>query len=73
MKKIVILKFTKYYTNDNKHTCALNFKTGDVCAFHGTRRMGTVDVCLINPGDDLDRYDDIDIGFVKPGNCCILK
>ena len=72
-KKTITLKIDKYFTDDGKHTCALNFKTGDVCKFHGTKRMGTLDVCLLNPGENLNRYDDITYCFIKPGNYCILK
>lgn len=46
MKERVNLTVTKLITPSGKQTCALNFETGEVCAFYRTQRMGTHETCL---------------------------
>jgi hypothetical protein len=45
-KELSTIRVTKYRDDLGRPTCALNFKTGDVCEFFRTQRFGTIDTCL---------------------------
>lgn len=46
------MKVERYRDNDNEPTCAINFETGDVCIFYGTRSFGCLETCWFSDQSD---------------------
>ena len=49
MKEKVTLTFDRYRDNDGNPTCAVNFKTGEICQFYATQRFGINETCIFAP------------------------
>ena len=66
----------KKYTRNGTHVCAENFKTGKVCEFYRTQRIGTHETCLFAPLDDHGYTEELKrvegTGLV-PGKFCIFN
>lgn len=57
----------RYRSPDGKPTCCRDVATGELCAYIGARKFGTVDVCLLGQQRDLlDRAD----GWTRPDKAC---
>lgn len=74
------LPVVRYRDKDGNHTCATDFKTGEVCEFYRTQRMGTWETCLFSPADGLPYHESMqrrtdeeagpDMGTLIPGAWC---
>ena len=70
MKKQIVIK--ALFDKDGKHTCAKNIKPNGRCPFLGVKKLGTVEVCLLNPDSGLLRRDE-GYGYLIPDRrCCIF-
>jgi len=58
-----------YRDKDGLPTCAVNFRTGDICQFQLLERFGPVAVCAVSR-IELDRRDDV--GSLIPCEKCIV-
>lgn len=49
MSDVFLWPVTRYTDPDGNPTCAASFKTGEVCQFYRTQRLGTHETCLFAP------------------------
>lgn len=75
MIKQVQILIDIYFDPDGNRTCALDFRTGKVCKFYRTKRMGTYETCVFAPNEY--RYDGLlnrreSNGALIPGEWCPL-
>lgn len=75
MKEETINKpVTRYFDKDDQPTCAINFKTGQVCIYYRTVRFGCSDTCIWfeNPSSTYLRRRDKGDGSLIPHADCPL-
>ena len=68
MSERIQLTFERYRDKDGNPTCANNFATKDFCQFHGTKKFGTVELCLFRSEQTLERRDEIS-SLIPTKNC----
>jgi len=61
-----------YRDKDGLPTCAVNFRTGEICQFHMLERFGTVAVCAVSRLE-LDRRDDGEGSLIPCEKCIVWK
>lgn len=77
MRETKMLAVVAYRDKDGEPTCALDFRTGDVCRFYRSQRMGGNETCDFAPIGDhrgyteqMDRRGDGGMGTLIPGHWC---
>jgi hypothetical protein len=71
MRTLKFLPIDVFYTEDGKHTCATDIRSGHCCMFYGTKRFGTVEICSAAKAK-LERADG-GRGYLIPADDCQLK
>lgn len=69
----ITVSYKRFSTEDNKPTCALNFRTKDVCVFYRTQNFGQTEFCLFT-GNKIFRQNEggKEIGHTIPTPDCPL-
>lgn len=74
MKEELKLKRNRYFTDKGNHTCALNFKTLEVCEYYRTYRFGTIETCVMaDDSKDILYRRNSDGDTLIPGAWCPLS
>ena len=55
--ELVHIEVMRYRDAEGNPTCAAGFNDGRVCRFYGTRKLGAVEVCMLQSADLLRRLD----------------
>lgn len=68
----VHIEIDKIYNSAGEHTCVNNIKKRkETCYFYGTKRFGTIELCLYGDVVVLERQDEV--GFLIPQENCPLR
>ena len=65
--EIATIKIARYRSADGQPTCCLDHPAGKVCKFLGTRKFGSIDVCMLGQERELGERG---IGYTRPDTAC---